>query len=82
MSDGETLCISNFEKLLQVLESNSARVEERLDRIEQLIRDQTVVTSQGRRTDLRKWTSSVATKVGVRLLRKLAKEAVPKNGGY
>jgi hypothetical protein len=82
MSDDSNLCTSGLEKLLDALESSVSRVEKRLDRIEQLIRDQAIGTSPGRRTELRRWTASAATKVGIRLLRTLAKEAVPKNGTH
>lgn len=70
----------DLEKLLDVIESNVGRVEKRLDRIEQLIRDQAIENTSGRRVDLKRWTSSVATKVGIRLLGTLANAAVPKNG--
>ncbi|KAM0715420.1 hypothetical protein Q7P37_008918 [Cladosporium fusiforme] len=72
---------SDLEKLLSVLQNNFEEVEERLDRIERLICEQTKGVGQGKRADLRRWTTSVATKVGIRLLRGLAKEAVPKNAG-
>lgn len=71
---------NDLETLLSVLQNNFEEVEERLDRIERLICEQTKGLGQGKRADLRRWTSSVATKVGIRLLRGLAKEAVPKNG--
>jgi hypothetical protein len=82
MSDNSNLCTGDIERLLDALESSISRVEKRLDRIEQLVRDQAAGTSSGRRTELRRWTSSAATKVGIRLLRTLAKEAVPKNGAH
>lgn len=82
MSEDGNLCTSDVEKLLDALESSVSRVEKRLDRIEQLVRDHATGSSPGRRTELRRWTSSAATKVGIRLLRALAKEAVPKNGAY
>jgi hypothetical protein len=82
MSDDCNLCTSDVEKLLDALESSISRVEKRLDRVEQLLRDHATGSSPGRRTELRRWTSSAATKVGIRLLRTLAKEAVPKNGAY
>ena len=82
MSDVSNLCTSDIEKLLDALESSVSRVEKRLDRIEQLVRDHATGSSPSKRTELRRWTSSAATKVGIRLLRTLAKEAVPKNGAY
>lgn len=71
---------NDLETLLSILQNNFEEVEERLDRIERLICEQTKGVGQGKRVDLRRWTSSVATKVGIRLIRGLAKEAVPKNG--
>jgi hypothetical protein len=82
MSDNSNLYTSDIERLLDALESSVSRVEKRLDRIEQLVRDHTTSTSPGRCTELRRWTSSAATKVGIRLLRTLAREAVPKNGAH
>jgi len=82
MSDDGNLCTSDVEKLLDAFESSVSRIEKRLDRLEQLVRDHASGSSPDRRTELRRWTSSAATKVGIRLLRTLAKEAVPKNGTY
>jgi len=76
MSSDSNLCTSDIEKLLDALESSVSRVEKCLDRIEQLVRDHATGSSLGRRTELRQWTSSAATKFGIRLLRTLAKEAV------
>lgn len=80
MSDDSNVGTRELGKALDVIESSVGRVEKRLDRIEQLIRDQGTESASGRRVELKRWTSSVATKVGIRLLRTLAKEAVPKNG--
>lgn len=82
MSDDGNLRPSDVEKLLDALESSISRLEKRLDCIEQLVRDHATGSSPDRRTELRRWTSSAATKVGIRLLRTLAREAVPKNGVY
>lgn len=82
MSDDGNLCTSDVQKFLDAFESSVSRIEKRLDRLEQLLRDHASGSSAGRRTELRRWTSSAATKVGIRLLRTLAKEAVPKNGAY
>jgi hypothetical protein len=82
MSGDGNLYASDVEKLLDAFESSVSRIEKRLDRLEQLVRDHTSGSSSDRRTELRRWTSSAATKVGIRLLRILAKEAVPKNGAY
>ncbi|KAM0714191.1 hypothetical protein Q7P37_009978 [Cladosporium fusiforme] len=72
---------NDLETLLSILQNNFEEVEERLDCIERLIYEQTKGVGQGKRVDLRRWTSSVTTKVGIRLLRSLAKEAVPTNAG-
>lgn len=82
MSVDSDMCTSELEKLLNALESSVSRVEERLDRLEQLIREQAISARSGGRTELRRWTSTAATKVGIRLLRSLAKEAIPKNGTH
>ena len=80
MDDDKSFNTSEIEKLCFVIESKFGEVKERLDRIERLVSDQAPGACQGRKTELKRWTSSVATKVGIRLVRALAKEAVPKNG--
>ena len=82
MSDDGNLCTSDVQKFLDAFESSVSRIEKRLDRLEQLLRDHALGSSPGRRTELQRWTLSAATKVGIRLLRTLTKEAVPKNGAY
>ena len=54
MSGDGILCTSDIERLLDALESSVNRVEKRLDRIEQLIRDHAIGSSPGRRTELRR----------------------------
>lgn len=80
MCDQNVLDANDLEKLLSVLDNHFSEVNRRLDRIEQVIYERTSGTGQSKRADVRRWTSSVATKVGLKLLRTLAKEAVPKNG--
>lgn len=80
MCDEKFINAHDLEKLLSVLEHHFSEVNRRLDRIEQVICERTSGTGQSKRADVRRWTSSVATKVGIKLLRTLAKEAAPKNG--
>ena len=54
MSVDSNLCTSDVEKLLDAFESSISRIEKRLDRIEQLIRDYATGSSLGRRTELRR----------------------------
>ena len=54
ISDVSNLCSSDIQKLLDALESSVSRVEKRLDRIEQLLRDHATGSSLGRRTELRR----------------------------
>ena len=54
ISDVSNLCSSDIQKLLDALESSVSRVEKRLDRIEQLLRDHAIGSSLGRRTELRR----------------------------
>jgi hypothetical protein len=62
------------------LETKLDDIKATLDRIEQILSYSVRGTAQGSRSELRQWSSSIATKIGLRLLRKLAKEAAPKHG--
>ena len=71
---------TNIETLQGSLETKLDDIQARLGRIEQMLSCNVRSTSQGSRSELRQWSSSIATKIGVRLLRNLAKEAAPKHG--
>lgn len=63
-----------------LLEQSLIEMKEQLDRIEGMLAPTVKSTEQTKRNEFRKWSSSVATKIGVKLLRNLAREATPRNG--
>ena len=54
MSDDGNLCTSDVQKFLDAFESSVSRIEKRLDRLEQLLRNYALGSSPGRRTELRR----------------------------
>lgn len=81
MVDNTSIPAANFEELRQELQSSFHDIKERLDRIERKLAGGPVAgTAQGKRDDLKRWTSLFATKFGMKILRTVAKEALPKNG--
>lgn len=81
MVDHTNTAAPDFKDLRQELQSHFHDIKERLDRIDRTIASNPVGgTAQGKRHDLKRWTSLVATRFGIKLLRTVAKEAMPKNG--